>query len=49
MGEEVNVFIQQLYVIENEQVTPAINEGMRKNNFHVLSNPILESDDSVVI
>lgn len=49
VGEEVNVVIQQLYVIENEQVTPAINEGMRKNNFHVLSNPILESDDSVVI
>ena len=49
VGEEVNVFIQQLYVIENEQVTPAVNEGIRKNNFHVLSNPILESDDSVVI
>ena len=48
--EQVNVWIQRLYLVDDEQTVAAENhEAEADARLHLLQNPVLEQDVSMVI
>ena len=48
--EQVNVWIQRLYLVDDEQAVSAQNQDAQEDaGLHLLENPVLEQDVSMVI